>query len=187
MRTSPLEDLMTTPHLPRPLALVARPLPLTPLSLALTALTRRIVRHHPSMLRRLGAHAAGRFLLDPTDLPFVLLLEPCADAPRVTAHRRGRLPAHGSRIAGPFSAFLAMMHGAEDGDALFFSRDLVIEGDTEAVLALRNAIDDAELDLTEELVTLGGPFAAALRRVTGLVERQTGLSLHRAELPGMPS
>lgn len=55
------------------------------------------------------------------------------------------------------------------------------------MLALRNAIDDAELDLTEELVTLGGPFAAALRRVTGLVERQTGLSLHRAELPGMPS
>lgn len=178
---------MTTPHLPRPLALAVRPLPLPPLSLALTALTRRIARRHPSVLRRLGTYAGGRYLLDPTDLPFVLLLEPRADAPRVTAHRRGRLPAHDSRIAGPFSAFLAMLHGAEDGDALFFSRDLVIGGDTEAVLALRNAIDDAELDLTDEVATLGGPFAAALRHAAGFVERRTGLSLHRAELPGMPS
>ena len=84
-----------------------------------------------------------------------------------------------ARIAGPLSAFLAMIHGAEDGDALFFSRDLTVEGDTAAVLALRNAMDDAELDLTEELAGLSGPLAHPLRRVLAGAERATGLHLHR--------
>ncbi|MEZ5870101.1 MAG: SCP2 sterol-binding domain-containing protein, partial [Defluviimonas denitrificans] len=92
---------------------------------------------------------------------------------------RARPPAHDARIAGPLSAFLAMMHGAEDGDALFFSRDLTVEGDTAAVLALRNAIDDAELDLAEELATLSGPLATPLRGLLTGAERATGLTLHR--------
>jgi predicted lipid carrier protein YhbT len=75
-----------------------------------------------------------------------------------------------------------MMHGAEDGDALFFSRDLAVEGDTAAVLALRNAMDDAELDLTEELAALSGPLAAPLRRALARAERSTGLALHRVDM-----
>lgn len=47
-----------------------------------------------------------------------------------------------------------MVHGALDGDALFFSRDILIEGDTEAVLALRNAVDDAEIDLAGEIAAV---------------------------------
>ena len=62
------------------------------------------------------------------------------------------------RIAGQLSALLGLVHGAVDGDALFFSRDLVIEGDTEAALALRNAVDDAELDLSEEIARLAPPW-----------------------------
>ncbi len=41
---------------------------------------------------------------------------------------------------------IGLLDGTYDGDALFFTRDLVIEGDTAAVLALRNAIEDANLD-----------------------------------------
>ena len=133
------------------------------------------------MLRRLGDHAARRFLIDPVDLPWGLLLHP--QSATMTAHPRNRLPAHDARIAGTLSAFLAMMHGAEDGDALFFSRDLTVEGDTAAVLALRNAIDDAELDLTEELAALSGPMARPLRRVLTGAERATGLHLHRIGEP----
>jgi len=173
--------------LPRPLTLAARPLPLLPVSLALSAVARRLVRAHPAMLRRLGEHAARRFLLDPTDMPFVLLLEPGGAAPRVTAHRRHRAPDHDSRITGSLAAFLAMLHGAEDGDALFFSRDLKITGDTAAVLALRNAIDDAELDLTEEIAGLNLPLLGAqpgvFRQMMAGAERLTGLTLHRLEGP----
>ena len=173
---------LTLPRLPRPLGLAARPLPLSPLNLFLGAVTRRMAKAHPVMLRRLGAHAARRFLIDPVDLPWVFLLLP-GDS-RMTAHRRSHPPAHEARIAGPMSAFLAMMHGAEDGDALFFSRDLTVGGDTAAVLALRNAMDDAELDLTEEIAALSGPLAAPLRRMLTGAERVTGLALHRAETAG---
>ncbi|MFC3086821.1 ubiquinone anaerobic biosynthesis accessory factor UbiT [Tabrizicola soli] len=172
----------TLPRLPRALGLAARPLPLPPLNLLLGRLTRRLSDAHPAMLRRLGDHAARRFLIDPLDLPWVLLLQPQDAA--MTAHPRARPPAHDARIAGTLSAFLAMMHGAEDGDALFFSRDLTVEGDTAAVLALRNAMDDAELDLTEELAALSGPFARPLRRVLAGAERATGLHLHR--IGGLP-
>lgn len=168
------------PRLPRAFGLVARPLPLPPLNLVLGRLAMRLSRAHPSLLRRLGPHADRLFLIDPTDLPWVLLLRPQTAA--LTAHPRARSPAHDAHIAGPLSAFLAMMHGTEDGDALFFSRDLAVEGDTSAVLALRNAIDDAELDLTEELAALAGPLAQPLRRALAGAERATGLQLRRGAL-----
>ena len=66
----------TLPRLPRALGLAARPLPLPPLNLLLGRLTRRLSDAHPAMLRRLGDHAARRFLIDPLDLPWVLLLQP---------------------------------------------------------------------------------------------------------------
>lgn len=170
------------PRVPPALRLAAGPLPPAPLGAMLGLLVRHLAREHPGILRRMGPHAGRSFLIDPTDLPFLLLLRPATGA--LSAHRRTRPPAHDSRLAGPLAAFLAMLHGTEDGDALFFSRDLTIEGDTEAVLALRNALDDAEIDLTEELATVSGPLAAPLRRTLALAERITGLALHRAEPTG---
>lgn len=171
------------PHLPPPLTWAAKPLPLEPLSLMLTRLTQQLLRRHPALQRRLGAHANRSFLLDLTDLPCLLLLEPGTATPRVSAHARHRAPAHDTRIAGLTAAFLGMMHGSLDGDALFFARDLVIEGDTAAGLALRNAIDDAELDLTVELGVLVKPLAPVLNRLLPLAERLSGLALHRMDRP----
>lgn len=174
----------TLPHLPRWLALAATPLPLAPVSVTLTALTRKLAARHPGLLRRMGPHAQSRILLDLTDLPFLLLLELGPAAPRVTACPRRRCPGHDCRIAGLTAAFLGMLHGTLDGDALFFSRGLVIEGDTEAALALRNTIDDAELDLAIETAHLVGPFAPFVTRFTPLAERLTGMALHRMDMPG---
>ena len=89
--------------------------------------------------------------------------------------------AHDARIAGPLAALLGMVHGAYDGDALFFSRDLVIEGDTAAVLALRNAIDAAELDLAAEIEALAGPARGMVERIVALAEKRTGVALTRHE------
>lgn len=169
------------PHCPPLIARALQPLPPLPLGLALTALSRRLSARHPGMLRRLGEYADRAVLIDPTDLPFVLRMEPSA-GPRVTAHRRGRAPQAAARIAGPLSALTGMLHGRYDGDALFFSRHLVIEGDTSVVLALRNALDDAELDLAEEFAALAGPLGALVRGGLALAERASGLSLHREDL-----
>lgn len=175
----PAEETAAIPIVPRPAALALRLPPLAPVSLALTVLTRRMVRRHPGLLRRLGEHDRARFVLDPTDLPLVLVLDPGSGAPRVTAYRRD--PGGDARIAGPMAALLGLVHGIYDGDALFFSRDLVIEGDTAAALALRNAIDDAELDLSEEVETLPAPLVRPLRQLIALAERLTGVALSRPE------
>ncbi len=45
-----------------------------------------------------------------------------------------------------------MIDGSLDGDALFFSRALRVTGDTEAVVALRNALDDFEGSALESVV-----------------------------------
>jgi len=153
--------------------------PAGPLNLVLTRLMARIAARHPAILRRLGPYAGARVLIDVIDAPALLLMEPALR--RLTLHRRGRAPMADAGVRGRLSAFLAMLHGTEDGDALFFSGDLEISGDTAAVLALRNALDDAELDLTEEIAAAGGPAGPLLRRLSGFAARQSGLVLSRAE------
>ena len=117
-------------------------------------------------------------MLDITDLPFALLLDP-AQA-RLRAFRRSAAPDADARISGTLAAFLAMLHGVEDGDSLYFSGALQIEGDTSAVLALRNALDDAELDLSAEIARALPLLAPPLRLALTPLERVTGLHLRRA-------
>ncbi|WP_299938969.1 SCP2 sterol-binding domain-containing protein [uncultured Pelagimonas sp.] len=176
----------TPPPIPRaPLALRAllRVLPLTSMSWSLTAYSRRLANRHPGLFRRLGQHDQARFILDPTDLPIVLRLHPNRGVPNMAMLRKA--DDYDVAIRGPLAALLGLVHGAYDGDALFFSRDLVVEGDTAAALALRNAVDDAELDLTEELAQITGPLAGPLRQFSALVERRTGVCLHRSEEAGL--
>src|SRR5690606_37921138 len=63
-------------------------------------------------------------------------------------------------IRADFPTLLQLLEGRIDGDALLFSRDLAVEGDMEVVVALRNALDGAGIDLVADLASLFGPFAA---------------------------
>lgn len=134
-----------------------RPLPLGPLQLFLSAVLRRIVRRHPRMFERLGSSAGKRYGLAPSDLPFAFVLDTTPRDSRISVVRSlpGRLDA---RISGPLRALMGMADGSFDGDALFFSRIIVVEGDMEAVLALRNAVDDAGVDVLHEAAALLGPL-----------------------------
>lgn len=149
------------PTIPPLVALAMRPLPLLPLQLVLAGVLQRIDRRNPGLFDRLGAHARARFGIKPIDLPFAFVVE--AKPPRLSVVRdlpRGL----DARISASLANLLALLEGRVDGDALMFSRELVIEGDVEAVLALRNAIDDAQLDLVTELSALFGPLGAPARR-----------------------
>jgi predicted lipid carrier protein YhbT len=167
------------PVFPRPLTLPLRLVPTQPMGPALTLIARRLIARHPGLIARLGGYATARYVIDPTDLPLVLLLQPHPTHTRIEVHRSA--PEADARIAGPLAGLLGLVHGAYDGDALFFSRDLVIEGDTSAALALRNAIDDAELDLGAEIAALAGPFRAVLRPLIATAGRVTGVALTRVE------
>jgi predicted lipid carrier protein YhbT len=173
------------PLLPEPLRVLLRPLPLFPLRLALGRVVSRLAAERPAIFRRLGNHADKVYLIDAVDLPFVFRLRPCAERPSLDLCRRTAAGPWEARIAGPLAALLGMIHGSFDGDALFFSRDIVIEGDTEAVLALRNALDDAEIDLLSEAAGLFGPAGGVVERagrgVLSEASRLTGVSLIRVE------
>ena len=171
------------PLIPAAVGLGLRPLPLGPLALATDMIARSVARTHAGMFGRLREHANKRFLIDPTDLPFVFILTPAVDNPSVAVSRSSEGLPYDARIAGPIAALIGLVHGAYDGDALFFSRDLVIEGDVEAVLALRNALDDAELDLVVEAATAMGPLATPAQQVGRLaiswLEWMTGVAMSR--------
>ncbi len=158
------------PSVPSFLAHAIRPLPLLPLEIALAALVRRICRRNPHLLDRLGLHRGKRFGIKPTDLPFAFVIQATAPCPHLAVRREfpTDLDAH---IYSSLANLLALVEGRLDGDALMFSRELVIEGDVEAVLALRNAIDDARLDFVAEIGRLCGPLGQPVERILGAARK----------------
>jgi len=171
------------PTFPAAAALLLRGMPSIVIETLLSRLVTVTTERHPRLFDRLGVFAGSRYLIDPTDMPFVLILHPAAIEGRLRVLPRDTTEPRDARIGGPLAALLGLVHGSYDGDALFFSRDLVIEGDTEAVLALRNAVDDAEIDLSEEALHGLGPLRALaappVLRILPLIERLTGVTLSR--------
>ncbi|HKK15551.1 MAG TPA: SCP2 sterol-binding domain-containing protein, partial [Gammaproteobacteria bacterium] len=129
------------PYLP---CFLLAPVPLFPLQPALQRIIYYISREKPEVFHRIGLHKNKRFLIDPLNMPFVLLLRPDPQQPSLHAYRRTDPIEFDARIAGTFLTLLDMIDGRLDGDALFFSRDLIVEGNTEAVVCLRNALDDMD-------------------------------------------
>jgi predicted lipid carrier protein YhbT len=145
-------------------------LPLAPLQPLLAFIALHMARSRPELFARLGAqHVDKLYLIDPIDLPFVLLLRPNAARPYLRAARRSDQIRHDAAIAGTFLHLLAMIDGSCDGDALFFSRALRVSGDTEAVVALRNALDDFEGSALDSVISAFGPFSTPLRAIVSML------------------
>lgn len=123
----------------------------------LNRVVRDIARTLPELFERLGPHRHSRYLIDARDLPFILLLRPDPDGPELVAWPRRADPPHDTRISGRFRDLLGLIDAQRDGDALFFSRDLDISGDLEAVVCLRNAIDDVEGSIADQVADSLGP------------------------------
>ncbi|MDR1828830.1 MAG: SCP2 sterol-binding domain-containing protein [Methylobacteriaceae bacterium] len=155
----------SVPTIPGFLGKVMKPLPLAPLQPLLAMCIRAALKKHPRIFDRLDTYADKRFGLNPTDLPFAFVLEPRRQNASAQAVRE--LPdGLDVKITGPFFALMGLADGYYDGDALFFSRDLTVEGDMEAVVALRNALDDAKIDFPELFAANLGPFAPAAEKAT---------------------
>lgn len=148
------------------LGMVARPLPPAVVETVLRAAVRRTQARHPEVFARLRPLAETAFLIDPVDLPFKALLRPGAEPPSLRVLRNDD-PAPGAAvvISGALATLIDLLEGRADGDALFFSRDLTIEGDTEAALILRNALDGADVEVFEIMLSALGPLAGPARRL----------------------
>ncbi|WP_421855658.1 ubiquinone anaerobic biosynthesis accessory factor UbiT [Oricola sp.] len=155
-------------HLP---ALSRLPLPLFVLQPILARIVRKVAADEPSVFNRLGPHKHTRYIIDPANMPFVLQLHPDPDNLLLRACPRHDLPDHDARISGKFFDLLQLVDCDQDGDAMFFSRGLDISGNTEAVVSLRNALDDLDGSLAARVADMfglpGRAALAALRRAAG--------------------
>jgi predicted lipid carrier protein YhbT len=157
--------------------LALRPLPeaaLRPLvGLALDAMRRR----HPGVFSRLADLGEDAVVIDPEELPFAFVLRPGASPPALVPVRKpvaGDDPAPRAVIRGPLAMLIDLAEGRIDGDAVFFSRALSVEGDASAVVTLRNALESAEIDVLGDVLSALGPMAPAARGAAGI-----GLALLR--------
>lgn len=129
-----------------------RPAPSTGASAALRALVQRLPVHPPSfvlarlldamLLKRLPAdaraalsHRAVEVVVD--DLGLRVRLQLGEKRFRVAS----AADATALRIVAPALSYLRLLRGEEDADRLFFERALVMEGDTEMGLVLKNTLD----------------------------------------------
>lgn len=134
-------------------------------------------RYRPAFAR-LREMGDAEIRIEPSDLPFVFLLRPGSTRPRLRAYRTGEAPDGAiATLRGPFLLLISLLEGQLDGDAVFFSRALTIEGDTGAIMTLRYAIDGAGVDVVRDLTEAAGPLAPALRRVASLM----GIVYRRAD------
>jgi predicted lipid carrier protein YhbT len=149
-----LSDLL---HFP----VVVVPLPLT--EAVANMAYQRVLSKHPTIFERLEEYRSRTFGFVPTDLPVAFVARP--DDRRICVRRKPMADAVDVCVEAPFGVLLQLLQGEADGDALFFSRDIRIEGDIEALLALRNSLDDARIDLADDLLGDGSPIAAMVKGV----------------------
>lgn len=150
--------------LPRPLTLAIDRLPVALVQRVVVGAFHRALKQHPDLFDRLGNEAKKRFCVAPTDLDLVFLVHP--ESRFIRTFRKASTPRADASISGPMLTLLALLEGRIDGDAVFFSRSLSVTGDMEAMLALRNALDDCSFDLPRDLAGMAGPLAVPFQRVT---------------------
>jgi predicted lipid carrier protein YhbT len=136
-----------------------------------------VLDHHPRLLERMGPHAKRTFAFVPTDLPWGFLITP--GARQLVVFRRGARVIADATISAPIVLLLALLEGKADGDAAFFARGIEVAGDMEAMLAVRNALDDAAIELPKELAPKSGllrrPLEAGLERLRAALLAREGV------------
>lgn len=157
-------------------AFVLRRLPLAILQPAVDLAVGRTTHRHPSLMDALSGLGDGTVLIDPTDVPVRFLIRRTGGGLAVRCVRQtAEIPQAKATISGTLAILVGLAEGEIDGDALFFTRDLTVRGDTGMVLTLRNAMERSSLTLTEEIRSVFGPLTAPLFDLTaaagGVLER----------------
>jgi len=156
--------------LPRPLSLAIDRVPLALVQRVVGQVFQRALQQQPHLFDRLGSAADKHFRFTAADLDLSFVIHPLGRT--IRTYRKAEAPAAHASVSGPMLTLLALLEGRIDGDAVFFSRSLTVTGDMEAMLALRNGLDDCGFDLPKDIAGLAGPFALPFRQLTELVRRR---------------
>lgn len=153
--------------------LALRPLPVTFLSQLIAFFLRRMDRLYPEISSRMEPLGLCHFHIVPTDFWFSFMVT--LDHGKATAAvlRKEQFVSNvTATISGDLLSLMQLLEGSVDGDALFFSRQIMVEGETEAVLTLRNAVDSVDLSVEHILAGFAPPlkplFKEVISRLTSL-------------------
>jgi predicted lipid carrier protein YhbT len=141
------------------------------LDLGAAALLRAMARNHPDLFRVLAERRRTVILVELTDLPRRFLLQFGDGAPSLRLTGASASEAEAS-VKGSLEALMALFEGRVDSDALFFTREIVVAGDTSAVVALRNILDREPISVLAEAASLLGPLRGLGRAAALNCERR---------------
>ena len=142
-------------------AISAAPPPARIVEFGLGRAAAALLHRHPDLAKGLRALPATRIAIDPTDLPYSVTVHVGAGPVRLRVSRTATTPPADAKISGTIAALTDLAEGRVDGDALFFSRLLAIEGKTEVVVELRNMLERAEIAVGPDLLAACAACAAA--------------------------
>jgi O2-independent ubiquinone biosynthesis accessory factor UbiT len=146
-------------------SLALKPVPAKLFAPLVAHIQNRIIQLYPGIFERLEPLGICCFHIQPTDFHyrFVVLLDHGQAHIVIDDTDHDCTPADAT-ISGSLLSLISLLEGRVDGDALFFSRDLTVEGDTEAVLTLRNAVDSADISLEDIFLEYAGPLKPLLAK-----------------------
>lgn len=149
-------------------SLALQPLPIRLFSAIAGHMLDRIELLYPEIFDRLAPLGHCVFHIIPTDFhcSFLVTLDD-GKADLVVCKKGQDIMVPDATIAGPLLSLIQLLEGRVDGDALFFSRELTVQGDTEAVLTLRNAVDSVDISLDQLFFKSGGPVGPAAKNLLG--------------------
>ncbi|NQY43579.1 MAG: SCP2 sterol-binding domain-containing protein [Legionellales bacterium] len=154
-----LMSSLTSPLIPRPL-----------IQKTIDILTNSFVEMHPNVIQRMAEFSPAIMILDPIDLPFSFLTEFTKNDLKIIIVDDDKYMGNDiTKISAPIGFFLNMLEGEKDGDALFFSRQLTVEGDTTIIVALRNILEAESVNINQDIDEKFSSFGKIIHFVKNLV------------------
>lgn len=103
-------------------------------------------KKHPEAMERLSPTYGKTVYSFFTDLNYGVLTKITEQKTEVRKYKEKKVEAD-LILKGKFFDLISIIEGKMDGDALFFSRKIEIEGDTEMLITIRNAFDSSDINL----------------------------------------
>lgn len=153
------------------LGILAKPIARGPiLQNAINRLTKLFIQKHPKVITKMAEYTPARLVLIPSDMPFCFFVEFTKDNMQINIIDQNAFDGKNlTCITASLELFIKMLEGNLDGDALFFSRQLTVAGDTTIIVALRNILEAENVNIKTDIDETFGVFSGAFHLVNNLL------------------